>query len=47
MSYLKDLVGQYNPSLLDHLVFAKYVDKNPMRVSVALPLHLLANVSYP
>ena len=42
MSYLKDLVGQYNPSLLDHLVFAKYVDKNPMRRT----FHILEVTAY-
>ena len=34
VSFLKDLVGQHNPSLSDRLVFTEYEDKSPMRVHI-------------
>ena len=32
VSFLKDLVGQQNPSLSDRLVFTEYEDKSPIRM---------------
>lgn len=40
VSFLKDLVGQQNPSLSDRLVFTEYEDKSPMRVHILQWFHV-------